>query len=480
MEKRKLFKNSIYNIIYKGLNAIFPLITTAYISRTLLPEGVGKVSYANTIASYFVFLAALGIPNYGVKQIAKSIDNKKNTSKTFFELLIINGISTTICLFIYYLIVNNTSLFIDKIDLMNVMGLMIVLNLFNIDWFYQGAEEYGYIAIRSIVIKIACLLLMFIFVRNSNDFIVYAIILCIGTAGNNLLNCIYIKKFVSFETNELNIKNHLAPIFILLATAIATEVYTMLDTVMLEHYHGDTVVGYYTNAVKIVRMIYTVDVAMLAPFFPRLSNYYSKNNLFEIDKLLSLGTKIILAICIPSIIGLIGLSDYTVLFLFGNLFLPSGHILKILSILVLVFSLAYFLGHIVLMSTNKEKIILKATVFGAITNIVFNTLLIPRLEGSGAALASVASEIVVTFIMLYHSRRMFRLDINFKYILSIFSSSFFMLILLICLKSFLSYSVINLMIIICLCFVFYVFLLYVTKNEIFTWLCSCIKEKRLK
>ena len=45
---------------------------------------------------------------------------------------------------------------------------------------------------------------------------------------------------------------------ILLASTIATEIYTMLDTIMLEYYHGETCVGYYSNPVKIVRMTYTV------------------------------------------------------------------------------------------------------------------------------------------------------------------------------------------------------------------------------
>ena len=51
-EKKSLVKNSIFNMIYKGFTALFPLITTSYISRVLLPAGVGRVGYANTIVAY--------------------------------------------------------------------------------------------------------------------------------------------------------------------------------------------------------------------------------------------------------------------------------------------------------------------------------------------------------------------------------------------------------------------------------------------
>lgn len=74
---------------YKGFTALFPLITTSYVSHVLLPAGVGRVSYANTIAAYFVLIASLGLPSYGVKAIAQSNVNKEQRSRTFLELFFI-------------------------------------------------------------------------------------------------------------------------------------------------------------------------------------------------------------------------------------------------------------------------------------------------------------------------------------------------------------------------------------------------------
>lgn len=65
MKKNSLAVNSIFNVIYKGFTALFPLITASYIARTLLPEKLGLVSYAQTIVTYFTTLASLGLPNYG-------------------------------------------------------------------------------------------------------------------------------------------------------------------------------------------------------------------------------------------------------------------------------------------------------------------------------------------------------------------------------------------------------------------------------
>ena len=53
---KSLFKNSLYNIVYKLFMIAFPLVSSAYVSRILLPTGVGKVAYAQNIASYFIMI----------------------------------------------------------------------------------------------------------------------------------------------------------------------------------------------------------------------------------------------------------------------------------------------------------------------------------------------------------------------------------------------------------------------------------------
>lgn len=424
---------------YKGFTALFPLITTTYISRVLLPEGVGKVSYANTIVAYFVLLASLGLPSYGVKAIAQNDETKEQRSRTFFELFFINLIATLLCIVAYFLFVNNFAHFADRRALFNVMGLMLILNIFNIDWFYQGIEEYSYIATRSFVVKILSFVLMLIFVKGPEDYLIYALILCVATAGNNLLNAVQLRKYVTISalfsrkqcrnerseateaaqvTEGFGLGKHMRPVLILLASTIATEIYTMLDTIMLEYFHGETYVGYYSNAVKIVRMTYTVVIALVATFYPRISMYYKQKNQVECNALLSRGTKILLLLGLPCAIGLILTSDYVIPLLFGEAFLPAISTLRILSILVLVFSIAYFLGHIILTATGMERKILYASIVGAAINAVVNLLLIPGWKQDGAAIASVMSEVAVTCVLLGYARKYFTLSIGKNFIFS--------------------------------------------------------------
>ena len=467
MPRKSIAKNSFYNLLYKGFTALFLLLTTSYISRVLLPDGVGIVAYANTIVNYFVVVAALGIPNYGVKVIASKRQNLEGRSKSFAELLVINAISTLIFLLLYYCLVNFSSIFHGKIVLMNTMGIMLVLNFFNIDWFYQGLEEYGYISTRSIIVKIISFVLMCIFVKTKEDYIIYAFILCLATAGNYFFNIFNARKYITtVNFKNMHLKKHLRPVLILLAVSIATEVYTMLDTVMLEFFKGDAAVGYYTNSVKIVRMIYTVNIAMVATFYPRISSLFAEKKLEEANKLLTIGTSVLLLIAIPSVIGMFGVAEYIVPVLLGKAFMPSIEILQILSILVFVFSIAYFLGHLILMASGNEGHILKATVCGALVNAVMNLCLIPKYSANGAAIASVAAEMIVTIVMLLYSHQYFKLNIDRNFVKSLVISNAAMLATVVIMKKILTDIYLGLIVLVVVAVTVYGATLILTKNQV--------------
>lgn len=422
MAKKSLAKNSIFNMAYKGFTALFPLITTSYISHVILPAGVGRVAYANTIASYFVLVACLGLPSYGVKVIAQNNASGEERSRTFLELFSINFTATVLCTAAYYLFVNMFPYFADKRRLLDIMGLMLILNIFNIDWFYQGMEEYVYISVRSFIVKVASFAAMLIFVRDEEDYLIYALILCVATAGNNLWNAWNLRNYISLRIPgglRLNPGRHMRPVLILLASTIATEIYTMLDTVMLEYYFGDVPVGYYSNAAKVVRMVYTLVIALVAVFYPRISLCYKQKDYEAANDLINRGTKILLLLALPCTLGLLLTAEDVVPLLFGVEFAPAVSTLRLLCILILIFSLAYFLGHIVLTATGLERMILRATIAGAAVNVCANFVLIPMLRQDGAAIASVLSELAVTVILLWHARKFYKLKLGRHYMITV-------------------------------------------------------------
>ena len=97
------------NAILTMSSFVFPLITFPYVSRILLPEGMGKVAMATAVVAYFALLARLGIPMYGIRACAEVRDDKAQLSKVVHELFLVfwNGFCSTgfpdrSCAVLYY------------------------------------------------------------------------------------------------------------------------------------------------------------------------------------------------------------------------------------------------------------------------------------------------------------------------------------------------------------------------------------------
>lgn len=423
MREKSLAKNSIYNVIYKSLNVIFPLITSMYVSRVLLSDGIGQVASAKNLVTYFTLLAALGLPTYGTKKIAEIRNDSKKLSKIFSELYVINFISTIICTLCYFSIVFFVPAYRGSISLYAIVGLQVVLNIFNIDWFYQGIEEYGYIMIRSLAVKIVSFLFIIVFVRDQSDYLYYALASVLGVAFNYVMNVLHLRKLVRFTLNNLELKRHIGHLFLLFSTGIAIEIYTLSDITMLTVMTNNDCVGYYSNAINGVKTIKEMIVAVCAVFLPRLSYYYAqgKNEIF-LD-LANKGIKILLFFSVPAAIGCFLLADKIVLLLFGKGFVNAILTVRILAMSIVTIGMSNYIGYQILIIIGKEKRMLINSIFGASLNIVINYILIGQLQHNGAAIASMFTEVVVCILYLYAYHKYIGLEWFLKYIYKIIISS---------------------------------------------------------
>lgn len=425
---KSLGKNAFYNVVYKCLNVVFPLVTMAYVSRVLLPVGVGKVASAQNIVAYFVLIASLGLPVYGVKVMASYSDNREKSSKSFSELFCINAISTIICSFIYIMMVLCVDFFHTKIAIAMVVGIQLFANIINIDWLYQGFEEYRYITIRSLVVKIIALVAVFIFVKDESDYIVYALITTLSLVTNFVLNVFKLRSFVELGFKELELRKHLKPVLSLLASTIAIEIYVLGGTTMLSIIKGDEDVAYYTYATKAVSVVRTFIVAVCSVFLPRLNYYYSHNQIDKFNKLSSKGVSLIINLCLPTAIGLFLLANDCVQILFGQEYLSIIPSMQILCITIITIALSNFIGYQILVTLGKEKLVLYSTIIGAIINVVLNVILIVPLGYIGASIATAMTELVIAMYQYFYVCKYVPIQISIKEIIKVLFPSIVMII----------------------------------------------------
>ncbi len=476
--KKKIAWNAVYNAIYSTLDIAFPLVTTPYLSRILLADGIGRINYAKNITAWFVAFASLGIPIYGTREVARAKKNNESLNKITSELFVINMLCTSFCMFVYILVINSIPFFKERKLLLLITGIRLALNVFSVDWFYKGIENYGYITRRSFTIKLLSLIAIFIFVRAYSDYYCYAAIQSIAIAGNNLFNFAHMRKYCRFDFKDLNYSRHIKPILVLLATYLAVNVYALLDTTMLGVLCSDTVVGYYTNCHKIIGTITSLTASLSAVLLPQLVVYFEAGDIATIKNVAQKALSVIVMICAPASIGLALVSRELVTVYLGSNFLPCIKTMILFAPFVLITTIGNLFGTQLLMTFNKEKEMLISVLVGVVSNITFNSLLIRKYMQDGATIASVVTELVVMIVQVYLVNREITITWNMKSIQRSLLSSLVMSIVVMLVKYLCDGMFVKLLLSIVLGSGTYFAMCYVTKNEALYFILSILKQNK--
>lgn len=177
----------------------------------------------------------------------------------------------------------------------------------------------------------------------------------------------------------------------LAAAGIFGTVYFMIDRIMLSKMKGDAVVGYYSAAYNLISALSFIPSAFAVSLLPVMSNYF-KTSQSSLNKLYQYSVRYMYLLALPITVGTVLLSKRIIYMIYDVEYLHSARVLSILVWAELFIFVEVIMSYM-LLSINKQKIILINAVAGATLNVVLNFLLIPRMGGNGAALATVASDI---------------------------------------------------------------------------------------
>lgn len=406
MNKKNIKVNFILNVIRLTLGSLFVLITMPYVTKVLGSEKLGAVEYINSVVSYFLLFTALGIPNYGVREIAKVQDDKKELSKTTSELICILGITTIIGYIIFFISCFYFKTINKELILAFIIGTNILFTNLGVEWFYIGTENQSYITKRFIIVRLLTLVLLFLLVKKEKDYLIYGAILVFMTSGSNLFNIYNLKNYISLkEIKKLNLKKHLRPILTIFVASLAVSIYLRLDTVMIGAMIGNKPVAYYSVANKLVRFELVLVTALGIVMMPRLSNALKNNQKESYIKYANISLRYILLVALPLMTGTFIFSKEIIWLMAGDKFEPAVLTMQLISIIILIVGLAYFIGFQILYPNNMEKYYTYSVTIAAVINFIFNYLFIPKYAQNGAAIGTIIAELTGVMCMLIFARK---------------------------------------------------------------------------
>lgn len=412
MQQKSLKLNFIMNAILTMSSFLFPLITFPYVSRILLPIGTGKVSFANSVVTYFVMISQLGIPTYGIRACAIVRNDEEKLKKTVYELFLINVVMSILAYIVFFVaLIYVPRLRADR-TLFLITGTLIFFNTIGVEWLYKALEQYTYITVRSIIFKFIALIAMFALVHDVDDYVIYGGISIFAASASNAFNFIRLRKIIGKKkVSQLNFKQHFKPVFTFFIISCATTIYTNLDNVMLGFMKDDVEVGYYNAATKIKNILVSIVTSLGTVLMPRASYYLQNGMEDEFYKLSKKAIKFVFLAATSMMIYFMLFAREGVLFLSGEAFESAILPMMIVMPTLLFIGLTNIMGIQMLVPMGREDAVMISTFAGAIVDLILNAIAIPILGASGAAIGTLVAEFVVLIVQLIYLRK----DVAFLY-----------------------------------------------------------------
>lgn len=440
-----LSKNYFFNILMQGLNMLFPFITIPYVTRVLGPENLGRINFANSIVQYFLLFAALGIPIYAIREIARVRDDSKKIKTVFFEIFLIQSILTIISLTFYLLLVTKVDILQEDEKIFLFLGLQIVSNALDCTWFIKAVEKYRYLAMSIFFSKLINIVLIFLFLENGEQYELYALFIGISFFTNIFINFIislYILRQFStgqgIKIKSDNLKSHFQGLVFFFFSLLSIKVYTLVDQTMLGVLSSSEAVGYYSMGMMLIKVILTFITSMSLVMLPRISNAVNNQQIEQVKGYISISIKAIFLLAIPTIFGIQVIGKEIITVFLGNEFKESIIIFKSLSILLLIIGINNVFVMQILTPLGKEKRVALFLALAAVTNFLLNLMLIPSYSYYGAILATIATELIVVLLLYKEVKKIMG---NLVYLIEAwkyFLASFMFLLLITVMKKYIT------------------------------------------
>ena len=396
-------KNLGFQTIYQILNTCLPLITGPYLARVLGATQLGVFSYTSSVVSYFTLIAILGTVNYGTRSIASVKDDVMLRSKKFCEIYSLQLGTSIIAIILYVIYVAG---FDHENTIISVIQIIAIISCAcDISWLFFGLESFKTTLTINLIFRIATVLAILVLVKSPKDLWIYALLMLGGTLLAQLFLWIYVPRYIRFlKISCKDIICHLKPNLLLFIPLLAMSVYHTMDKTMLGLLSTYEQTGYYYNSDKVINIPLCIINGVGTVMLPRMTSLYNLGRKEEGNKLFLISLECIAVVSIAMAFGIAAIAKEFVPLFFGNGYDSCVSLVVVLAPVLIIKGLSNTVRTQYLIPLSLETIFTKSVIAGAITNLIFNILLIPKMGAMGAVIGTLLAELVACiwqFICIY-------------------------------------------------------------------------------
>lgn len=387
----KTLKNFLSISFAELFGKLLGFIAIVYLARVISPDSFGIIAFVAAFVTYFTIFVDFGFDVISLKKISRNHSIIKKYVNNVVSIKLLNAVIIYIILIIVTLLIDKS--WEIKIGLF-ICGFIVFVHAVSIEFAFQGVEKFKYISYKIFGRSTLYILLIVLFIKDDSD--IYYILFFIVIS--NLISSLwlYYKYSMLYGKYKFNIDKRFMKALIkesypLLISVIMATIYGNLDIVMLGFMKSNYEVGIYNASYKIYLLSVIPISILLKVYLPTLSRFQLINK-FKEELVVFIFTMILLGASI--LIPIYFFASQLLSIIFGGVYILAEIPLKILAMTGIIGTLSNTFGN-PLTVWGKQKIHAVCLTFGAITNIIFNFLLIPSFSYNGAAIATLGAELVV-------------------------------------------------------------------------------------
>lgn len=396
----RVIKNASWIIMCRVVQAVLGLIISMIMARYLGPSNFGLLNYANSIVTFVIPVMRLGIHGVLVQEFVTSKDQEGEILGTSITLSFISAIVCMIGVITFVSCANAGER--DTIIVCALYSFTLIFQSFEmINYWFQAKLLAKYSSIIALIAYTVVSLYKIILLINRKSIFWFAVA---NTLDYLVIAAGLLIVYYRFGDQKLRFLKRRAKKLIgigkyyILSDLLIT-VFAQTDRIMLKSMMGNQATGYYSAAVACAGMTQFVFAAIIDSMRPTIfeskkksEELYKKNlaRLFSVIIYLSLIQSVVMTLFAPLIVRI----------LYGRQFIQAISALQI----VVWYTTFSYLGsarNIWILAEGKQKHLWKINLFGALTNVLLNTLLIPPFGVNGAAIASLITQFATNFITGY-------------------------------------------------------------------------------
>lgn len=402
-----LLKNTALLYILQFSAIFFNLLTIPYQTRILGPTIFGLLAFALSITLLIQVIIDFGFNLFATAEISKNRDDLKKVQNIYTSVFHIKLFMSLVAMLILLVtcslvpVVNNHAMLYVLF-----LGAAIMQALLP-DYIYRGMEMMSYITVRSVAIRSFFAVMVFVFLKSPDDYLVVPLLLLIGNCLSFIIASYHINKAFGLKLNTLKFNarhtimtlKSASPFFV---SRVATSIYSAGNTFVLGISGMTSAVGLYSSVDKIFMAVRSI----ASPIADSLYPHTIQSRDWKIVKKILLWS--IIPIIIFGIVSSIYAEDICSI-LFGKQFSEAADILRALTPALMLCLPNYLLGYPTLGAFNATRYANISVVAGTAVQVTLLGLLALYGQINAKSIGLITS-VTESAVFVYRSNAVYRLS----------------------------------------------------------------------